>query len=54
MKHNNHTFIDSETFEIIPDSKIIEVHNEIIKYNKLLVKWANNLPDINERTDKYE
>lgn len=31
--------------------KVKEVHNEIIKYNKLLLEWANNLPDINERND---
>lgn len=34
--------------------KVDDVHNEIIKYNKLLVNWANKLPDINERNDKYE
>lgn len=34
---------------VVRDNK--DVYNEIIKYNKLLLEWANNLPDINERND---
>lgn len=30
---------------------IKDVEEEINKYNKLLLEWANNLPDINERND---
>lgn len=38
MKANNHTFIDSETYEIIPDSKIIEVDDDIAEAISLLNK----------------
>lgn len=34
---------------VLRDNK--DVYNEIIEYNKLLLEWANNLPDINERND---
>lgn len=34
---------------VVRDNK--DVYNEIIKYNKLLLEWANNLPDVNERND---
>jgi len=38
MKHNNHTFIDSESFEIIPDSEIIEVDDDIAEAISILNK----------------
>ena len=38
MKHNNHTFIDSESFELIPDSKIIEVDDDIAEAISILNK----------------